>query len=100
MPVGFTVLTFVLGSSIVSPAANDIDDHLSVFCEAAILPFSLFTLGFSFGLALTAPLSESFRRSAVYQITGLIYFLFVLCSALTPILAGLLVYRFLAGASG
>lgn len=45
-------------------------------------------------------MSEVFGRSAVYKTTGLVYFLFILGSALTPSFAGLLVCRLLAGALG
>lgn len=60
----------------------------------------MFTLGVGFGPAIGAPLSETVGRSAVYKITGIIYCLFIMASALSPDFASLLVFRFLAGAAG
>lgn len=116
-PVASLVMAVVLGSSIISPAADQIAEEFEVSREAAILPFvreslepcsilpiltrqALFTFGFGFGPAFAAPLSETFGRSAVYKITAAIYFLFVLGSALTPTLVGLLICRLLAGMAG
>ncbi|KAH6671472.1 major facilitator superfamily domain-containing protein [Halenospora varia] len=64
---------------------------------AALLSFSLFLLGLSFGPILAAPLSESFSRTATYTISMPLFAIFTLSSGWAQTFGALMACRLLAG---
>ena len=56
--LGMLALSASLGSSIISPAEDAIIQYTHISSEVAVLPISLFILGFAFGPMLWAPVSE------------------------------------------
>jgi MFS family permease len=71
-----------------------------VSSTAAILPFTTYVLGLSFGPVLSAPISETRGRRFVFLICTPIYALFVVGCGTTNSFAGLVVLRFFAGFFG
>jgi MFS family permease len=67
---------------------------------AAILPITVYVLGLGFGPIISAPLSETFGRRAVYFITFPPFLLFTLGAGFAHSFAALLVCRLLAGTIG
>lgn len=62
------------------------------------LGVALFTWGFAIAPMFLAPFSEITGRRPVFVVTGMLFCVFQLTSALTPTFAGMLVARFLVGA--
>ena len=56
--LGMLALAASLGSSIISPAEDTIIRYTHISTEVAVLPISLYILGFAFGPLLWAPISE------------------------------------------
>ena len=88
------------GSSVYTPGIFDVASHFHVSTEAAILPLSLYVLGLALGPIISAPISETFGRRAVYLYTFPPSLLFTLGAGFSPNFGTLLVCRFLAGAIG
>jgi len=60
--LGMLALAASLGSSIISPAEEEIAEYMGVSVEVAVLLISLYILGFALGPLLWAPLSEVWGR--------------------------------------
>jgi MFS family permease len=77
-------------------------EKFKVSREVAILPISLYTLGFTIGPVLAAPLSELYGRRWIYWSSMPIFLAFTAIAASSNSFAVLLVFRFLAtfGGSG
>jgi len=58
---------------------------------------TIFTVGFAIAPMILAPLSEINGRRPLFLVTGGLFFVFVLVTAVTPTFAGMLVARFLQG---
>ena len=56
--LGMLAMSVSLGSSIISPAEDSIIRYTHISSEVAVMPVSLFILGFAFGPLLWAPISE------------------------------------------
>ncbi|KAL3425439.1 Polyamine transporter 4-like protein 1 [Phlyctema vagabunda] len=93
-------LAVTVTASIYVPGYTDVMAQFNVGEVAAILPFTTFVLGLSFGPLLAAPLSESQGRRFVYIYVTPLFALFVLGSGFAPTFAGLLILRFFAGVFG
>lgn len=89
-----------VGSSMVSPANEDLQRKFHVSRTAAILPLTLFVLGLGFGPCIAAPLSEKFGRTVIYRYSPLPYMLFLVGAGFSKTFGGVLVCRLLAGMSG
>lgn len=89
-----------MASSIYSPAASEVSLNFNVSLTAAILPLTLYVLGLAFGPMISAPLSETFGRRAVYLITFPPFLLFTLGAGFANNFASLLICRLLAGTIG
>lgn len=88
------------GSSVYTPGISDVAVHFHISDEASILGLSLYVLGLALGPVISAPISETLGRRAVYLGTFPISMLFILGAGLAQDFATLLVCRFLAGAIG
>jgi len=64
---------------------------------AATTGITIFTVGFAIAPMILAPLSEINGRRPLFLVTGGLFFVFVLITAVTPTFAGMLVARFLQG---
>lgn len=63
----------------------------------ALLGITIFTVGFAIAPMILAPLSEINGRRPLFLVTGGLFFIFVLVTAVTPTFSGMLVARFLEG---
>jgi multidrug resistance protein len=61
---------------------------------------SIFVLGFATGPLLLAPLSELYGRVVIYNITNVLFVVFVILCALSQNESMLLTFRFLSGFAG
>ena len=95
--IGSLAFAVTIGSSMITPATPEIAVEFNVSRTAAILPLTLFVLGLALGPVIAAPISETFGRSVVYKITGIVYILFLIGAGFSKSFASLLVCRLLAG---
>ncbi|KAI1111804.1 major facilitator superfamily domain-containing protein [Nemania sp. NC0429] len=86
-----------LGSSIISPAHQQLIDEFGVSSTAAFLPLTTYVLALALGPILGGPLSETAGRKAVYIAAAAAGGLFALGSGFTTSFAGLCILRFFAG---
>ncbi|KUJ09585.1 putative polyamine transporter 4 [Mollisia scopiformis] len=94
---GFTI---TIGTSVYVPAIPHIMEQFHVEREVAILPLSLYTVGFVVGPLLAAPLSEIFGRRIIYWTTIPMLLLFTGIAGASDSIALLIVMRLLAGTGG
>lgn len=96
----FTFLT-PLASSMVAPGVASIMNEFQ-YSNQTVSAFvvSIYILGYSVGPLLLAPLSEMHGRLPVYHISNIMYCVWTMACALSPNVASLLVFRFLAGVAG
>jgi DHA1 family multidrug resistance protein-like MFS transporter len=90
------------GSSIYTPAEQNIMEIFNVSVPVASLGLALYVLGYGMGPMLFSPLSEvpSIGRTVPYAVTFAIYVALCIPTALVNNIAGLLVLRFLQGFFG
>ncbi|SMQ45569.1 unnamed protein product [Zymoseptoria tritici ST99CH_1A5] len=98
-PVAFLGFACTTGSSIISPANQDLQQDFDISRTAAIVPLSVFVIGLGLGPMIAAPLSEVYGRSLVYKIIAPVYVLFLMGSGLSQSFASLIVCRLFAGLS-
>lgn len=67
---------------------------------AALVPFSVFVLGYAFGPMIAAPCSETFGRRLVYWTCIPCFAVFILGTGFSQNLASLIICRFFAGMFG
>ena len=70
---------------------------LRVSSTTALMPYSLFLLGITFGPCIAAPCSENYGRKIVYVTTVPFFALFILGSGFCHNIGALTVCQFLAG---
>ncbi|MCJ1463530.1 hypothetical protein MMC07_002138 [Pseudocyphellaria aurata] len=92
------LITF--SATVYVPGVQSVAHEFRVSNVAAVVPFSLFVLGYAFGPVIAAPCSETFGRRLVYWTSIPFLALFLLASGLSQNLASLTIYRFLAGLFG
>ena len=68
--------------------------------EVAVLGVSLYTLGFTMGPVLAAPLSELYGRRPIYWTTMPLLLVFTAVAASSNHIVVLMIFRFLAGFGG
>jgi MFS family permease len=88
------------GSSVYTPAYQEVAKHFGVSNVAALLGVSLYVVGLGFGPILAAPISETYGRRIVYRVSLPLSMLFTLGAGFSKSFATLLVCRFLAGTTG
>ncbi|KAG9249060.1 putative polyamine transporter 4 [Calycina marina] len=74
--------------------------EFNVSREIAILPLSLYTLGFTIGPVISAPLSELYGRRIIYWTTMLLLVVFTGIASVSNSIGMLIAFRFLAGMGG
>ncbi|PPJ57962.1 hypothetical protein CBER1_09414 [Cercospora berteroae] len=93
-------LVVTLGSSIITPAREEIQMEFSTNFTLSLIPFVVYVLGVGFGPFIASPSSEYFGRRVIYQTSIFTFSLFVLGCGFSPNVASLIVCRFLAGLCG
>ncbi|KZP26647.1 MFS general substrate transporter [Athelia psychrophila] len=98
--LGMLALAASLGSSIISPAEEDIAAYLGVSSEVTVLVISLYIIGFAFGPLLWAPISEIWGRrwSMLPPMFALALFSIGTATSTTP--AAIFITRFFGGLFG
>ncbi|CAI6099810.1 unnamed protein product [Clonostachys chloroleuca] len=98
-----SLITFItpLASSVFAPAINQVmAEFNSTDEQLASFIVSVYLLGFCFGPLVLAPLSEMYGRLWIYHICNVLFIVFNVACALAPNLAGLIIFRLLAGLFG
>ncbi|KAI0379633.1 major facilitator superfamily domain-containing protein [Hypomontagnella monticulosa] len=99
--VFFLAFITPLASSMVGPALALVAKDLGETREPVVaLIVSIFVLGFAFGPLVLAPLSELYGRRAIYNFSNIAHLGFSVGCALSPNMASLIAFRFLAGLFG
>ena len=98
--IGALAFAVTCGSSLITPATPEIEEHFGVSRTAAILPLTLYVIGLAFGPVLGAPISETFGRSIVYKFTAPVFMLFLIGAGFSKSFGSLLICRFFAGTAG
>lgn len=90
------------GASVYTPATPEVQEKFGVGQVVAILPLSLFCLGYGIGPCFFSPLSENpaLGRTGIYIVTLFVFLILQIPTALCNNIAGLLILRFLAGVLG
>lgn len=96
----FADMISTVGSSVYTPAIPLIMVKYNVTREVAILPLSLYVLGFTLGPIIAAPLSELYGRRAIYWGTMPLLLAFTAISGAANSVLLLVVMRFFAGLGG
>ena len=98
--LGMLALAASLGSSIISPAEEKIMAYTHISSEVAVLPVSLYILGFAFGPLLWGPVSEIWGRKWSMEPAMFCLGLFSIGTATSTSAASILVTRFFGGVFG
>ncbi|KAH8592657.1 putative polyamine transporter 4 [Bisporella sp. PMI_857] len=96
----FYCFALTVGSSSYVPAIPFIQREYGVSRIVAILPLSLYVLGYVFGPIFAAPVSELYGRRNVYWATIPLLFIFTGIAGAAQSIEQLVIARFLAGAGG
>ncbi|EME46328.1 hypothetical protein DOTSEDRAFT_70353 [Dothistroma septosporum NZE10] len=99
-PTAILAFSVTTGSSLISPANQDLQRYFDISRTAAIVPLTVYVIGLGLGPMIAAPLSETFGRSSVYKVTAPVYILFLIGAGLSETFAGLVICRLLAGMAG
>lgn len=89
-----------VATSVYVPAIPYIMAKYHIGRETAVLPLSLYTLGFTIGPLIAASLSEIYGRRPVYWITLPLLMIFTAASGASNSIAVMIVMRLLAGVGG
>ena len=98
--LGMLALAASLGSSITSPAEDAIIAYTHVSSEVAVLPVSLYILGFACGPLLWAPVSEVWGRKWSMEPAMFCLGLFSIGTATSTSAASIFITRFFGGVFG
>ncbi|KAI0426774.1 major facilitator superfamily domain-containing protein [Xylaria sp. FL1042] len=86
-----------VGTSIISPAHQQLIDEFGVSSTVAFLPLTTYVLALGLGPVIGGPLSEAAGRKAIFVGAASIGGLFALGAGFTTSFAGLCILRFFAG---
>ncbi|GAW11953.1 hypothetical protein ANO14919_013070 [Xylariales sp. No.14919] len=86
-----------IGTSIISPAHQQLIDEFGVSSTVAFLPLTTYVLALGLGPIIGGPLSETTGRKAIYIGAASLGGLFALGAGFTTSFAGLSILRFFAG---
>jgi MFS family permease len=96
----FANISSTVGSSVYTPAIPIIMANYNVDREIAVLPLSLYVVGFTVGPIIAAPLSELYGRRAIYWTTMPLLLTFTAIAGAANSVPLLIVMRFFAGFGG
>ncbi|KAE9968780.1 hypothetical protein EG328_007271 [Venturia inaequalis] len=100
IPPGLFGFIVTFGSSVYTPANEEIAKHFNVSPTVALLGVTLYVIGLGFGPMLSAPASETFGRLIVYRVSLPISLLFTLGAGFSRTFYSLMICRFFAGFAG
>ncbi|KAJ5671163.1 MFS general substrate transporter [Penicillium longicatenatum] len=99
--VSFVTFLSPLASSIPAPGIELMDEQFGVTSTIlSALAVSIFVLGFAVGPLIMSPLSETYGRQIVLNVSNFLLSIWQIGCALSPNMASLIVFRFLAGLGG
>ncbi|OAP65326.1 hypothetical protein AYL99_01298 [Fonsecaea erecta] len=92
--------TITFGSSVYTPSVPEVARHFGVSTTAALVPLTVYVMGLGFGPVISAPLSETYGRRAVYLTFFPPSLLLSLGAGLSKSYASLVICRLFAGILG
>ncbi|KAI5969215.1 FLR1 [Candida margitis] len=97
--IAFLTVSVYMGSAIYTPGVADIMEKFNINETKAVLPLTMFVIGYGIGPIFFSPLSEDSRigRTPLYIITLFIFCIMQIPTALSTSLAGMTVLRLIAG---
>ncbi|CAL1184903.1 unnamed protein product [Candida parapsilosis] len=97
--IAFLTVSVYMGSAIYTPGVQDIMEKLNINETKAVLPLTMFVIGYGIGPIFFSPLSEDSRigRTPLYIVTLFIFCMMQIPTALSTSLAGMAVLRLIAG---
>ena len=90
-------LNSTFGTSVYTPAVQQVQSDFHVGSTISLLPLSLYVLALGFGPILAAPLSETYGRHIVYTVSGPLGMLFTMGAGFSQNIWTLCILRFFAG---
>lgn len=97
MVVALTCFVVAFASSVITADLEGPSANFHVSHEVALLPITVFVIGFGVGPLAFAPFSELFGRKPVYAITMALAVIFVIPCAVSPNIGTLIVCRLIDG---
>lgn len=97
MIVGVTCFTVAFNSSVITARLEGPSETFHVSAEVALIPITVFVVGFGVGPLAFAPLSELYGRKVVYVSTLALACIFVIPQAVAQNMATLIVCRLIDG---
>ncbi|KAK4456448.1 putative transporter [Cladorrhinum samala] len=97
MVVAATCFVVALCSSIITSDVLGVEESFNVSHEAALVPISVFVVGFGVGPMVFAPLSEVFGRRIIYASTLFVAVVFIIPCAVSKNIGTLIVCRLIDG---
>ncbi|EOO01788.1 putative polyamine transporter 2 protein [Phaeoacremonium minimum UCRPA7] len=97
MVVAITCFVVAFASSVITADLEDVAEEFNVSEEVALLPITVFVVGFGVGPMIFAPLSEIFGRRIIYGTTLLLAVIFIIPCAVAPNIGTLIVCRAIDG---
>ncbi|CAD1813669.1 Multidrug resistance protein 1 [Candida parapsilosis] len=97
--IAFLTVSVYMGSAIYTPGVQDIMEKFNINETKAVLPLTMFVIGYGIGPIFFSPLSEDSRigRTPLYIVTLFIFCMMQIPTALSTSLAGMAVLRLIAG---
>ena len=97
--IAFLTVSVYMGSAIYTPGVQDIMTKFNINETKAVLPLTMFVIGYGIGPIFFSPLSEDSRigRTPLYIVTLFIFCMMQIPTALSTSLAGMSVLRLIAG---
>lgn len=97
--IAFLTTSVYMASAIYTPGVEEIMEQFQISQTVAILPLSLFVIGYGIGPMVFSPMSENavFGRTSIYIVTLFIFFILQIPTALVDNIAGLCILRFISG---
>ncbi|KAH6854111.1 major facilitator superfamily domain-containing protein [Chaetomium sp. MPI-CAGE-AT-0009] len=97
MVVAVTCFVVAFNSSVITADIPGVSESFNVSHEAALVPISVFVVGFGVGPMIFAPLSEVFGRRIIYGSTLFIAVVFIIPCAVSKNIGTLIVCRLIDG---
>ncbi|KAK3300728.1 major facilitator superfamily domain-containing protein [Chaetomium fimeti] len=97
MVVAVTCFVVAFNSSVITSDVPGVSESFNVSHEAALVPISVFVVGFGVGPMIFAPLSEVFGRRIIYGSTLFIAVVFIIPCAVSKNIGTLIVCRLIDG---
>lgn len=99
LEVSFLELVIYLNSAIYTPGIDELMQDLNISYVVAVLPLTLFVIGYGLGPMVFSPMSENpmFGRTSIYVVTLFIYCILQIPIALSKSITSLTILRFFSG---